>query len=469
MFSVQPRSLATLVSTVALVLLSVALSTTTPAIVFASSHVVFSRAFGSTELLPPILMISRQTGAAANVFSTDGWSSFSSSVSGQSDRAGGFRWGSTSITLEFDVWADVLPNCVVTFVHCDSFWREGTNRIINNPAQMRTTMIDWQQAPSGALRYTHRGRVHLPNSQVSFGYSGNWKAKLFDMSNMTTPLEELRFFVVEPLSLCRLDVVGDSYIPQGSSGIAAYTIEASIQAPPNILDEQLSRVVLYRNHRWFEQFVIDQRPDAAATDAANGRSRTMVFGVAHANKRFRIEKMPAQNEYRVLDVTSVAWFPSSAVPQRPLTPDVRRVGATQPADDGSMIALQFRALHPLDDDYVHLEFLLDPMAFPSRYDVYVVGSFNRWRVLPAWRMEYDASLRLYRLRQWVPRGRHNYMYATGRLGASAAADDAVNFEEFEGNTVGAANTIIAFYYYREPTLGGYERIIGIAGWNPASR
>ena len=118
-----------------------------------------------------------------------------------------------------------------------------------------------------------------------------------------------------------------------------------------------------------------------------------------------------------------------------------------------------------NDEYLNVEFRLDPDRFPSRFPVYLVGSFNGWSVRPDWQMYYDKEENLYRLRQWVRRGRHNYLYATGRIKAEYTNPDAITFEEFEGNTLSGSHTFIALVYYRDTALGGYDSIIGIGAAN----
>jgi hypothetical protein len=77
-------------------------------------------------------------------------------------------------------------------------------------------------------------------------------------------------------------------------------------------------------------------------------------------------------------------------------------------------------------------------------------------------MQYDETQRLYTLRQWMRRGRHNYLYATGYVESPPSRIDALNTEEYEGNVVSAGHTFIGFVYAREIQFGGYDAIIGTA-------
>ncbi len=415
----------------------------------------FLRAFGGNEALPPIIV-----NAPSDPFAGQ----FASQNSANSS----FTLGSGFVTIEFDIQADILPNLVARFVHCDPYWREDDNSYINDPTMLRTSAVDWQQSPPLARYYSHRGRLSVPNRDVSFKFSGNWKAKIYDMDDPQTPLGEARFFVVDAVSECSLNMVTDLYRPKASVSPAAYVIEASVTAPANLIDAQLSTAVIYRNNRWFEPFVITQDLNRTPTEQLyNYAMKTTVFGFAGAGKRFRVADVPCQNEYRLLDLSNRGWFPNVGGSVRAPFADLRRNGTfVQKASDGAFLP---EASPANSDDYVQMEFTFDPEAFPSPYDLFIAGSFNNWQVSADWKLTYDPDQRLYSLVRWVRRGLHNYMYATGRLGADAQAQDVINFEEYEGNAVSAGNTFIAFYYYREQGFGGYDRIVGVAARNPANK
>jgi hypothetical protein len=175
---------------------------------------------------------------------------------------------------------------------------------------------------------------------------------------------------------------------------------------------------------------------------------------------FRLERIPAQNEYRILDLTDMARYPFVGAPVRMPLSDMRRNGTfIERADDGAMLT---KGIVSANDEFVPVEILLDPNpGGVSREDVFVAGSFNNWKPDKSWMMWYDESLNLYRLRQWLRRGRHNYLYATGRLDADTDQIKDLSFEEFEGNTASANNSFIGLAYYRELDYGGYDGIAAV--------
>jgi hypothetical protein len=116
-----------------------------------------------------------------------------------------------------------------------------------------------------------------------------------------------------------------------------------------------------------------------------------------------------------------------------------------------------------------MEFVLASEGAPSSRDIVVTGSFNDWRILPEWKMQYDSTLFQYTLRQWVRRGRHNYVYATGQFNKEKNTVERFDYEECEGNSLSVSHTFFAFFYYRNPQFGGYDAILGVSAMNTARR
>ena len=144
--------------------------------------------------------------------------------------------------------------------------------------------------------------------------------------------------------------------------------------------------------------------------------------------------------------------------------DLRRNGMfIERSNDGALVTNMISSLY---DEYVPVEILLDPNpGGPSQDDVFVVGSFNNWKPDRSWMMYFDEELRMYRCRQWLRRGRQNYLYATGRLSADSDQILDLSFEEFEGNTASASNSFVAFAYYKEFDFGGYDGIVAVTASN----
>jgi hypothetical protein len=368
--------------------------------------------------------------------------------------------GSAFATVEFDISASTIPNVYATLVHCKADWSEDDNAFLSS-VMNRTSLIDWRVAPQRSTYYQYRGLLRLPNAQIDLRFSGNWKVKVWAMDDDRL-LGETRIFVVDPQALCRFNFMTDFYEPKARVSSIALTLEAIIDAPSSdLFDSFMHTTVFYRNHRWNEPFIVSNKYREDKNPYGVG---TAVRGVFPTAKIFRLSRIPAQNEYRVMDLSNLAMYPSTGQPVRMPLSDQRRNGMfLDRSDDGAMTT---RAISSAYDEYVPLEFILDPApGYPSDHDVFVVGSFNNWKASRQWMMYYDESLRRYRLRQWVRRGRHNYMYATGRLNVDDGTVDDLSYEEWEGNTASNSNSYIAFTYYTVQEYGGYDAIVAVGASN----
>ena len=368
--------------------------------------------------------------------------------------------GSSFATIEFDISASTIPNLYALLVHCKPDWTEDDNTFLSSVVN-RTSVFDWAIAPQRSRYYNYRGFLKVPNVQIDLRFSGNWKVKIYAMDDDRF-LGEARIFIVDPQALCRFNFMTDFYEPKARVSSIALTLEAIIDAPSSdLMDSYMHTTVFYRNHRWNEPFVVSNKYSYDNNIYDVG---THIAGVFPAAKVFRVSRIPAQNEYRVLDLTNLAMFPYTGEPVRMPLSDQRRNGMfIERSNDGAMVTSMVSSAN---DEYVPLEFILDPSpGYPSEHDVFIGGSFNNWKPDRSWMMSYDETLGRYRLRQWVRRGRHNYMYATGSVNVDDGSVRDLSYEEWEGNTASNSNSYIAFTYYTVQEYGGYDGIVAVGASN----
>jgi hypothetical protein len=372
--------------------------------------------------------------------------------------------GSGSLTVEFDIESSVPPNLYAKIVHCNYDWTEDENVFLNDIVMSRTSLINWTSAPRLSAYYSYRGRISIPNQQLKIKYSGNWKLLLYEYHNEEQPLAEARFFVVQQRAECRLFVYNEFYLPDLKVAPTAYNLEAAVIGLEPLFDSRLNTVVVYKNNRWNEPYIIteDSRGNRF-NDLYKYTFKRMIGGFAGIEKRFRIEKIPSENEYRILDMSNTGLFPSVSGPVRLPFSDLRRTGFSYDRDDdGSMITSYIPDSY---DEYLYIEFLLDPDNWISTEEVYVIGSFNGWKPDPAWQMYFDAETGYYRSRNMVRRARHNYMYMTGKYNVDTRKIQSISYEEYEGNSSITPHTFLGFVYYREFDYGGYDALIGVGAGN----
>lgn len=392
------------------------------------------RAYGGTnEQLPPIVML--DTESARTI-------------------------GSAFATVEFDLSAFTIPNVYASVRHCAADWRPDENSFLTDVTN-RTSIVSWSLAPERSKYYRYRGKIQIPDAMMALRFSGNWLVTLHDL-NTDAVIGQTRIFAVDTRATMQMLFMTDFYEPTKQVSSMAYSIEARVVEPTGrLLTNNFHTVTFYRNHRWHEPFIVSERVSTQTNPRGVGGA---IIGVSQGGKVFRISRLPAQNEYRILDLSNLAQFPFIGQPVRMPLSDLRRNGMfLQRADDAAMITTM---ISTMNDEYVPVEILLDPApGGASADDVFVAGTFNQWNPDRSWMMYYDEDLRLYRCRNWIRRGRHNYMYATGRLNADSEAVLDLSYEEMEGNTASASNSFVSFAYYRELDYGGYDGIVAVAANN----
>lgn len=393
------------------------------------------RIFGDNEREPPILVLKDRNSYSTNV-------------------------GSEKITVEMDISADVPPSLYAKFVHCTADWRPTENSFYQELAIRRFSNINWTSATYSNSYYSHRATFTFPDIQISFKHSGNWEIQFFEYGNDTTLFASARFFVVSPIATGDLSIWNGMYEPKYPVASTCYNFEASVWSNVSLLDNNLHTCVLYKNNRWYEPLVITQNDNMEKFRYLYKYNySSTVRGFVPARKFFRLENVPAENEYRVLDLTNIGYFPRSSASIRLPLSDLRRNGTFYDYDDdGIMVGAYVSSVY---DDYVNVEFVMEPDGKFTDEDVFLIGSFNNWKPSSDWQMYFDEDERYYKLRQWVRRGKHNYLYATGRYHSEMDRLIAYSTDQYEGNTTLNSHTFIAFYYYFDVSLGGYDRIIAV--------
>lgn len=393
----------------------------------------FIRIYGDNELEPPVLNVGLNAQYNTNV-------------------------GSEKITVELDVSANVPPNLYAKFVHYTADWRETENLFYQDLINTRFSNIDWRTATYSNSYFSHRAFFTFPDLRIKFKHSGNWKVIFYEYDKDTVAFAEAKFFVIEQRAAAELSIWNSMYAPKYSVASTCYNIEARVWSKVNLLDNNVHSCVLYRNNRFEEPLIISQRNDIDNFDYVyKYRFNKSISGFMGSQKAFRIEGIPAENEYRVLDLTNTGYFPRTTSPVRLPLSDLRRNGSFYDYDnEGVMMASRVPSVY---DDYVYVEFLLDPDGVVSSEDVFITGSFNNWSPSGSWMMHYDAEDRYYKLRQWIRRGVHNYLYATGELNFLQNKAVRYSTDQYEGNTTLNDHYFIAFVYYKDVALGGYDAII----------
>ncbi|HPU23011.1 MAG TPA: DUF5103 domain-containing protein [Candidatus Kapabacteria bacterium] len=391
------------------------------------------RIYGDNETLPPVLVLNNSSGYSTNI-------------------------GSEKITVELDIFANVPPNLYARFVHCTADWKETENIFYQELYHRRFSNIRWDVAGYTNPYFSHRGYFTFPDFSIPIKYSGNWKVKFYSYDDDKEEFAEAKFFVVEPRAQASMSIWNSMYSTKYNVSSTSYNFDVQVWSKLNLLDNNVHTCVLYKNNRWEEPLVITDRNDIDDYSFLyKYKYRRSISGFIGARKFFRIEGVPAENEYRVLDLTNLGYFPRGVVEQRLPLSDLRRNGTFNEYDnEGMMITSR---VPNYANDYIYLEFLLEPDGVITNEDVFIIGTFNNWKPDFRWIMHFDEADRYYKLRAWVRRGVHNYLYATGEFDFYRNRAVRYSTDQYEGNTSVNDHSFLAFVYYKDVAFGGYDAII----------
>ena len=331
--------------------------------------------------------------------------------------------------------------------HCDMDWVPTRSEFINDPFLIRGKKpIPSSAAAAGIRSYRWSYATSVPSGAglEPFRYSGNYIASIVDLDTEET-VATFRFCVAErsenALMAVRHRTLPMKIPPWSEAHQVSVTVDENTlgqEAEGTFL--QLVRVVdIYKNREWSEPVRVDLN---ALTPA------TWVDGLGTPSVTFTAGEMMPGNEYRMLDIRNIEYYPASTVLRPRDGADVSRFFVSSVPDNDGTSAI---ATKREQADYERYEFQLWWDGGDGAAPVYVLGDFNGWTRSREWILREKSEAGRYTLTTLLKRGRYDYMYAVG--------DDQI---ALEGNSWETRNIYTALTYYSDPRLGGYDRILFVS-------
>ncbi len=350
------------------------------------------------------------------------------------------------VTISFDVNERPAPDLFLRIYHCDRNWVRTESNFIND--QFRTiakASLPFTLAPQGVEGYQFSYAFRLPGSFgiEQFQYSGNYEFEIVER-NVGAILARGGLFVAEgsqPVSIQVLNrQLPSEIIPNNQVLKIAVRVDV-VHDEANLIDRipynLVHTVDVYKNRNANSPMRVDV--DDKVSD-------TFVDGFGTPRLTFIIDDMLPGNEYRRLDLSDVDFYPKAKVSRARDGADVSRNFHADEKDHDGKSSLLTGTRYA---DYLSYTFEL--LREKEEHDpVYVVGDFSGWRATDKYRMRFDPSSGRYAVTVSLRRGTYDYEYAFERG----------NKIVLEGNDWRTVNVYTALVYYRDPRLGGYDRIIG---------
>ena len=369
------------------------------------------------------------------------------------------------ITIEFDVTTVHPPNLQIILRHATKDWVPDDNVFVNLPEKSRTNYLAYTTAPSGVYQYTFHYKNSFPNQRniVEFAYSGNYIFTIIDRDANDENLASGKFIVAEETVPASMTVENKYYSEAVSPLNQVNFITVNVNAPKEyradnpfgIYHSDVKTVDIIQNwiiDRPFRIDLDDRSPD------------TFVEDFLSSKKKFWIRNVPVGNEYRRLDLSNTTMYPNRQLAVSKEGPDLSRFQWQGKPDANG--ASKLKPFVGANSDYLEVEMRLR-LPQKSEKNIYLVGGFNNWEVLPEYAMEYDTTTQLYVFHFWVRRGVYDYQYVLGTEDGSGNITEE-DWITLEGNDWRTINRLTALVYYHDRRFGGFDRVVGIVhGRNPS--
>jgi len=356
------------------------------------------------------------------------------------------------LLLSFDDMNEDVSDYVYTIVHCNKDWTPSDLDEIDFLDGFNGERVENYDFSFNTLTdYTHYELV-LPNDDIRWLVSGNYMIHIFEDADDLEPVITRRFLVAESLMRIIPEIVPPSQVSK-------YRTHQEVDFAVNFKginianpQREISACVL-QNGRW-DNAVMDIKPLFT-------KQEDMLFD--YQDKII----FPAGKEFRFLDIRTFRY-------QRDKIADIIRMDTYfdvvvrkelsrtdknfQSYNDinGNFVIEHLEQDRPdLEGDYAKVLFAAGVEQELLDTDVYVVGAMTDWELKEEFKMVYNPAVGAYVTQAWLKQGYYNYYYTTMPSG-----EQALNFEEFEGNWHQTENDYTILVYYR-PFGERYDRLVAV--------
>ena len=259
-----------------------------------------------------------------------------------------------------------------------------------------------------------------------------------------------------------MDIYSDFFESAQASSLS-HGLKIRVESEPagDLFAAQPKGVHLYKSGEWFRPIVAGE--GSHLEERGRGEPRTFWNASFGGKTVAEFSNIQAGNEHRPLDLTDLLQYPPTNAPLTTPLSDLPRSGAANPDNNGR---IPQRFISTSDDDYVVFEFRLDLAGYQANEDIFVVGTFNNWLPTPEWQLHFDDASGFYIARGLIRRAFHEYEYLAGEWDVDAGVLRNPESTLLEGNSSYSTALYYAFVFYRDPTAGGFDRLIGVnVGWS----
>ena len=357
--------------------------------------------------------------------------------------------GENKFIIEFDIVSDFEPILSILFRFCDEGWMPTNNIFLLNQNRNTLQLFEYDRLPVTVEDADYHFKRSFPDKDgfIELPFSGKWRFYITDLQDTSLVYGQGRFYVVnnqvnlQP-TLKRDELEDKNYWPVELAKV--FNITTNFILPEDLFPGFVDRLEIIQNKNIYNPIVIERN--------ANTLERQFKWD-AHRKFTYIARDIPAGNEYRQVDIRNFNFFSDKDVKAQRDGLEFSRFFLNVPPDlNGNKIYMDYKDPYAT---YLNVTFSIRP---PDDVygDIFLVGAFNNWRLSSENKLQPEAGI--YSITIPLKRGIYDYQYVVSD--EIDGERDNADWLVLEGNTWNNKKVYDIFLYYDEPSLGGYERIIG---------
>lgn len=366
------------------------------------------------------------------------------------------------VTISFDHFTHDYHRFIYKIVHCNADWTPSDLFEVDYMDGFNNQPIeDYENSLNTTMLYTHY-RLNLPNDDIQFKVSGNYRVEIFldenDDENEEnsefriqnsglTPVATACFRVVEPRMGLNVSVTTNTDIDTNlSHQQVAFTLNYT---PGEVMDPATEiKPYVYQNNRT-DNMVSLVKPIYVSPGRLEYRhNRALIFPAGNEYRRFEVINM----HYATQGVDEISYF--APYYHATLLPDAPRRNYSYDEDHDGRYFIRYNMAQDTDieADYLFVHFTLN-MPRRTGGNFYLTGEFTYNDFDPTCQATYNDDAQAYEATLLLKQGAYDFMYLWVPEGSTAGQTGPA-----EGNFYEAENEYQVYIYHR-PFGGRYDRLV----------
>ena len=387
------------------------------------------------------------------------------------------------VTISFDHFTHDYHRFIFRIVHCNADWTPSELFEVDYMDGFNNQPIeDYENSLNTTMLYTHY-RLDLPNDDIQFKVSGNYRVEIYlDNGQQTEDEEEASpsalsqgegisqyrelespsmggvrvgyplvavacFRVVEPRMGLNVAVTSNTDI---DTNLSHQQVSFVVNYHPTEVVDPATEIkpYIYQNSRT-DNYVALVKPTYVTPGHLDyAHNSALIFPAGNEYRRFEVINM----HYATQGVDRMTYF--APYYHATLLPDAPRRNYSFDVDHDGRYLVRYNLAQDTDTeaDYLFVHFTLD-MPRRTGGDFYLTGEFTYNSFTPEYKMTYNEAERVYEATMLLKQGAYDFMYLWVPDGSGVGQTGPA-----EGNFYEAENEYQVYIYHR-PFGGQYDRLV----------